>query len=656
MSFFGRLQQLWSGVDVRDTYPHLVRRRNFEAVRESILDHVERYHFSKRILFVAASGFFGGSYAIFSTNVTIPAFAYIYWPEETKGLGGLGINLATLCGTCVGMIVFGYLADRFGRKRLYGLELIIVIAGTLGLAQASAGYDQKSMDIYPWIIFWRVLQGIGVGAEYPLSALIASEWTRTESRGRMLAAVFLTQPLAQLLVQGVGLWSLRGIWRIHPELNPGSTRREDTAHVVDLIWRVVILIGVLPALLAIIGRLTIPETPRYLLEIERDLAAGVQAIGEVVGLNEDEIRRLREADTAEEGEELAPASDRVDAHDRESNDQSDEPHSPQRVSTTEIIAQDQRANTTGQQSGNSGEPIVPNKRETLGQRLKRAQKATWDFMRSANGSILLAISFCWFLLDVCFYGLGLDNPRLLGELWLDGDKGGNTTDFKDWNSPAFNTTGLDQPIYQVLERNFTNALYTTTPASIVGCSLFLLLVNRLPRVRFMACIFVALAVIFAITGGSLFNVYETSKHNVTVVFYAISLFLLDLGPNIIIFVLPAELFETRNRGKCYGIAAASGKLGAIVVQTVIWRIKAGGQDRDRLAGLLLTFVPLMLLGALVAWVWIPEVQDPVVHVSGSLKTYSKFRNRSLEEIAEDPTQGQLMGLISKMRELLHLQE
>ena len=42
------------------------------------------------------------------------------------------INLTTLAGTIIGAIVFGFLADRHGRKKIYGLELAIVIVATIG--------------------------------------------------------------------------------------------------------------------------------------------------------------------------------------------------------------------------------------------------------------------------------------------------------------------------------------------------------------------------------------------------------------------------------------------------------------------------------------------------------------------------------------------
>jgi PHS family inorganic phosphate transporter-like MFS transporter len=279
----------------------------------------------------------------------------------------------------------------------------------------------------------------------------------------------------------------------------------------------------------------------------------------------------------------------------------------------------------------------------------------------------------WFLLDVAYYGLGLDQPQLISKIWradVAADENSNeATHPLDWNSNSLphNET---QPIFQVLEGNFKRALWTTGPASVLGCIAFLCLVNRVPRVRFLVVMFVVLAIVFAILGGSLFDVYETSHHDVTVVFYAISLFLvslngeytwvevvadrsfpqMNLGPNTITFMLPAELFETHNRGTCYGIAAASGKLGAIIVQIVIKRTRAGGTDKEPLAGLLLFLVPTMLTGALVAAIWIPEVQFP----HGKDQEYSKFDNRSLESIAEDPRGNQKTGFRAKMRCWLHL--
>jgi PHS family inorganic phosphate transporter-like MFS transporter len=124
---------------------------------------------------VAGSGFFTDSYNLFATNVILPSLAYIYWANDRSSDHETDINSITLSGSLLGQLIFGFLADRFGRRKLYGGELIIVIFGTLGLLQCSAGYH-GSMNILGWIMFWRFFVGLGIGAEYPLSAVITAEF------------------------------------------------------------------------------------------------------------------------------------------------------------------------------------------------------------------------------------------------------------------------------------------------------------------------------------------------------------------------------------------------------------------------------------------------------------------------------------------------
>jgi MFS transporter, PHS family, inorganic phosphate transporter len=73
------------------------------------------------------------------------------------------MNGCTLVGSILGQLVFGFLADLFGRTRLYGIELIIVIISTLGLAFSGTGY--QSMSFLALFTFWRFITGVGLGAE-----------------------------------------------------------------------------------------------------------------------------------------------------------------------------------------------------------------------------------------------------------------------------------------------------------------------------------------------------------------------------------------------------------------------------------------------------------------------------------------------------------
>ena len=64
------------------------------------------------------------------------------------------IKVATSGGTVIGQLGFGYLADMVGRKKMYGLELIIIIFATLAQALSSPSH---AISITGLIIFWRVL-------------------------------------------------------------------------------------------------------------------------------------------------------------------------------------------------------------------------------------------------------------------------------------------------------------------------------------------------------------------------------------------------------------------------------------------------------------------------------------------------------------------
>lgn len=100
--------------------------------------------------------------------------AYVYWRDDTTSVRTTCINVATLAGTLAGQFVFGILADKNGRKKMYGIELLLIISATLGVVMCSSG-THGSMSVYAWLIWWRIVVGVGVGADYPLSAVITAE-------------------------------------------------------------------------------------------------------------------------------------------------------------------------------------------------------------------------------------------------------------------------------------------------------------------------------------------------------------------------------------------------------------------------------------------------------------------------------------------------
>ena len=85
---------------------------------------------------------------------------------------GTAIKAATSGGAILGQIIFGWLADVVGRKKMYGIELIILLIATLGQSLSS---PSSAVTITGLLIFGRVMMGLGIGGDYPMSAVITSE-------------------------------------------------------------------------------------------------------------------------------------------------------------------------------------------------------------------------------------------------------------------------------------------------------------------------------------------------------------------------------------------------------------------------------------------------------------------------------------------------
>lgn len=103
------------------------------------------------------------SYDIFAIGLVTSMLGVVYWHAETGSIpesSDTAIKVATSGGTVLGQVGFGYLADVVGRKRMYGLELILIIFATLAQALSCSS---PAITITGVIIFWRVLMGIGIG-------------------------------------------------------------------------------------------------------------------------------------------------------------------------------------------------------------------------------------------------------------------------------------------------------------------------------------------------------------------------------------------------------------------------------------------------------------------------------------------------------------
>lgn len=98
----------------------------------------------------------------------------VYWQGNMPRSDEVLISLSLLAGSFVGQIVFGICGDRFGRKRMYGVELLILTVATVLMAITSKG-ALKGTNQVAWITVFRFVMGVGIGGDYPLSAVITAE-------------------------------------------------------------------------------------------------------------------------------------------------------------------------------------------------------------------------------------------------------------------------------------------------------------------------------------------------------------------------------------------------------------------------------------------------------------------------------------------------
>jgi MFS family permease len=124
-----------------------------------------------------------------------------------------------------------------GRKRVYGVEVLVLAAGAIGCALAG--------NIW-WLIGLRFILGIGIGGDYPVSATIMSEYAGKSSRGMMVTMVFAMQAAGLI----VGPLFASALLASHmPQ---------------DIIWRILLAFGAIPALAVYWSRRHLKETPRFL--------------------------------------------------------------------------------------------------------------------------------------------------------------------------------------------------------------------------------------------------------------------------------------------------------------------------------------------------------------------------------------------------------
>lgn len=223
------------------------------------------YHFTAIV--IAGMGFFTDAYDLFCISLVTKLLGRIYYHVDGSPKPGslppnvsAAVNGVAFCGTLSGQLFFGWLGDKLGRKKVYGMTLMVMVLCSIA-SGLSFGRDAKT--VMATLCFFRFWLGFGIGGDYPLSATIMSEYANKKTRGAFIAAVFAMQGFG-ILAGGVFaiLVSLGFKSRFDAppyEIDPvGSTVPQ-----ADYVWRIILMFGAIPAALTYYSRTKMPETARY---------------------------------------------------------------------------------------------------------------------------------------------------------------------------------------------------------------------------------------------------------------------------------------------------------------------------------------------------------------------------------------------------------
>ena len=187
-----------------------------------------------KIMLISGMGFFTDAYDLFVIGVVMSLIK----PLWNVGRVEEGLVTSTaLLAAALGALLFGRVADMVGRKRIYGVEVLVLAAGAIACA--------FSPGIW-WLIGFRFILGIGIGGDYPVSATIMSEYAGKAHRGMLVTLVFAMQAAGLI----VGPLLAAGLLSTH------------LSH--DIIWRILVSFGAVPALAVYWSRRHLKETPRFL--------------------------------------------------------------------------------------------------------------------------------------------------------------------------------------------------------------------------------------------------------------------------------------------------------------------------------------------------------------------------------------------------------
>ncbi|KAF9910143.1 Inorganic phosphate transporter pho84 [Linnemannia zychae] len=404
---------------------------------------------------------------------------------------------------------------------------MIIIFGTLFCALSSARWSDvyggggSGAAVIQYLTFWRFVLAFGIGGDYPISATVPSEEAVTVRRrgGQFITILTSIQGLGNLMASLVTLMVL---------IRFRTLIVDDDAESMDMVWRICIAVGCLPALSTVLIRFTMPPSPPM----------------SAARLNEDPQSRFNDDD---DGIDVFPL-DYNSAKEHGPNDATDITPSPPVQSST----------TTPSRSP-SRSPMPPQRQRRGHTTVFREYCSRWE-----NLKVLIGTSLSWFLLDLAFRSISLNQSYLFDALGMTKPTDDNINQH-DLDTSITNKTTLYHQLWVTTLGNLAVSLLGIVP----GYWFAIFSIEKMGRKRTQFVGFAVVTLFFILLSTAFHQLKAIVPLFITT--FTLSQFFSNLGRSTP-FVIPGEVFPTRVRATAHGISAGSGKVGAILATLMFNRL------------------------------------------------------------------------------------
>ncbi|KMT19220.1 hypothetical protein BVRB_1g014020 [Beta vulgaris subsp. vulgaris] len=232
-------------------------------------------------------GLFSDAYDLFCIAPVTILLGRIYYSDHNHKFQIPAVVVSAmvavaLLGTALGQLVFGLLGDRIGRKRVYGFALILMVLSSFGCGFSIC---RSKTCVLLSFGFFRFLLGVGIGGDYPLSATIMSEYANKRTRGAFITAVFSMQGIGILFSSMVTMT----VCAVFDKATNASKDHHSHTMAADLAWRIILMLGAVPAAITFYWRMKMPETARYTALVEHNVVQATKDMETVLDVNMNQI-------------------------------------------------------------------------------------------------------------------------------------------------------------------------------------------------------------------------------------------------------------------------------------------------------------------------------------------------------------------------------